>query len=79
MRRIAVSALRERIGDVLRHVAVLREPIILTRHGHELGAIVPMEDLERLRALDAEEQTSASLAAYRSSWRRLTDSIHRRR
>ena len=79
MRRIAVSALRERVGDVLRHVAIRREPIILTRHGHELGAIVPMEDLERLRALDAEQQTPGSLTAYRASWRRFTDSIHRRR
>lgn len=77
MRRIPVSALRERLGEVLRHVAVRRESIILTRHGHELGAIVPMEDVERLRALDAEESVPR-LAPYRSSWRRLTDSIHRR-
>jgi prevent-host-death family protein len=77
VRRIPASALRERLGEVLRLVAVRRESIILTRHGHELGAIVPMEDLERLRALDA-EQSGARLAPYRSSWRRLTDSIHRR-
>lgn len=78
MRRIAVSALRERLGDVLTHVAVRREWIILTRHGHELGAIVPMEDVERLRALDAGEPDDRRLTAYGSSWRRLTDSIHRR-
>jgi prevent-host-death family protein len=77
VRRIPVSALRERLGGVLKHVAVRREPIILTRHGHDLGAIVPMEDLERLRALDAEE-SGARMAPYRSSWRRLTDSMHRR-
>ena len=79
MRRIAVSALRERIGDVLTHVAVRRETIILTRHGHELGAIVPMEDVERLRAMDGDGASAGPLAAHRSSWRRLTDSIHRRR
>ena len=78
MRRIAVSALRERIGDVFNHVAVRRERIVLTRHGHELGAIVPMEDLERLRALDAGEEDEGPLTPYRTSWRRLTDSIHKR-
>ena len=78
MRRIPVSAVRERFGEVLRHVAAGREWIILTRHGRELGAIVPMEDVERLRALDGEAD-EARLQGYRSSWRRITDSIHRRR
>ncbi len=78
MRRIAVSALRERIGDVFVHVAVRRERIILTRHGRDLGAIVPIEDVERLRALDAVGDDKDALTPYRTSWRRLTDSIHRR-
>lgn len=78
MRRIAVSALRERIGDVFVHVAIRQERIILTRHGRDLGAIVPMEDVERLRALDAADQDDGPLTPYRTSWRRLTDSIHRR-
>lgn len=77
MRRISVSAVRERIGDVLSHVAHRRERIVLTRHGREIGAIVPMEDLERLHALEA-EQDEGPLTPYRTSWRRLTDSIHRR-
>jgi prevent-host-death family protein len=77
MRRIAVSAVRERIADVLGHVALRRERIVLTRHGRELGAIVPMEDLEVLRSLDERDQDQ-SLSAYRSSWRRVTDTIHRR-
>ena len=78
MRRITVSAVRERIGDVLTHVAVRRERIVLTRHGRAVGAIVPMEDVERLRALDASEEDEGPLTPYRTSWRRLTDSIHRR-
>lgn len=78
MRRITVSAVRERIGDVLTHVALRRERIVLTRHGREVGAIVPMEDVERLRALDAAEEDEGPLTPYRTSWRRLTDSIHRR-
>lgn len=78
MRRIAVSALRERIGDVFVHVAVRRERIILTRHGRDLGAIVPIEDVERLRALDAAADGKDALTPYRNSWRRLTESMHRR-
>lgn len=76
MRQIPVSAVRERIADVLGHVALKRERIILTRHGRELGAIVPMEDLERLRSLEAGE-ASRSMTAYRASWKRVTDALHR--
>lgn len=76
MRHIAVSAVRERIADVLGHVAHRRERIILTRHGRELGAIVPMEDLERLRSLEAVEG-GRSMRAYRASWKRVTDALHR--
>ena len=78
MRRIAVSALRERIGDVFMHVALRRERIVLTRHGRELGAIVPMEDLERLRSIDAGDDQDGPMTQYQTSWRRLTDSIHKR-
>jgi prevent-host-death family protein len=78
LRRIAVSALRERIGDVFMHVALRRERIVLTRHGRELGAIVPMEDLERLRSIDAGDDQDGPMTPYQTSWRRLTDSIHKR-
>lgn len=78
MRGVTVSMVRERIADVVTHVALRRERIILTRHGREIGAIVPMEDIERLRALDAGEQDTEPMTPYRTSWRKLTDSIHRR-
>lgn len=77
VRRVAVSAVRERIADVLGHVAVRHERIILTRHGRELGALVPMQDLERLRRIEAGNSPTPS--AYQASWRRVTDAIHRRR
>ncbi len=72
--------MRERFADVLAHVAVRRERIILTRHGREVGAIVPVEDLERLREMDGKpaDPRSPTIAAHRASWRRLTDSMHRR-
>ena len=80
LRRIAVAAMRERFADVLAHVAVRRERIVLTRHGREVGAIVPVEDLRRLRELDGEhaDQQNRTIAAHRASWHRMTDSMHRR-
>lgn len=71
MRRIAISALRERIGDVLTHVSTRRERVVLTKHGREVGALVPMEDLETLRALESDDE-SRTMRAYRASWRRIT-------
>lgn len=71
MRRLAISALRQRVGDVLTHVATRRERVVLTRHGHAIGAIVPLEDLETLRALESDEG-SRTMRAYRASWRRMT-------
>ena len=72
--------MRERFADVLAHVAVRHERIVLTRHGRVVGAIVPAEDLDRLRQLGGEtaEPRNPTLAAYRASWRRVTDSLHRR-
>jgi prevent-host-death family protein len=78
VRRIAVSVLRERLGDVLSHVATRRERIILTRHGRRVGAIVPMEDVQRLQELDADDGTRGVMRSYRRSWRHVTDSIQRR-
>ncbi|MGH2418030.1 MAG: type II toxin-antitoxin system Phd/YefM family antitoxin [Candidatus Limnocylindria bacterium] len=78
IRRLAVSAVREQLADVLGYVVRRRERIVLTRHGRPLGAIVPMEDLERLHGLEAADEGLLP-SGYRASWRRVTESIHRRR
>jgi prevent-host-death family protein len=72
--------MRERFADVLAHVAIRRERIVLTRHGREVGAIIPVEDLDRLRQMDSTDADppNPTIAAYRASWRRVTDSMHRR-
>ncbi|MCV0403550.1 MAG: type II toxin-antitoxin system Phd/YefM family antitoxin [Chloroflexi bacterium] len=77
MRCISISALREHLSGVVEHVARRRERIVLTRHGRAVGALVPLEDLERLtESVDGNER--AGLTPYQTSWRRLTDRIHRR-
>lgn len=78
MRRIPVSAARDRIAEVLARVQ-RRERVVLTRHGRDVGAIVPMEDLHELQAAERVDESSGALAAYRSSWRRVTEAIHHRR
>ena len=77
MRRIAVSAARDRIAEVLARVQ-RHERVILTRHGRDVGAIVPMADLHRLHEAEPAEE-SRTLQAYRASWRRVTNAIHHRR
>lgn len=72
--------MRERFADVLTHVSVRNERIVLTRHGRAVGAVVPVEDLNRLREMDGEEADprNPTMTAYRASWRRVTDSMRRR-
>lgn len=81
MRRIAVSAMRERISDVVGHVMHRRERVVLTRHGKEVWAIVPMEDLarlERFEHFDAPRERRSAVDAHRVSWRKVTEAFHRR-
>ena len=44
---------RERLADVVIDVAFRNTRVILTRHGRPLAAVVSIEDLERLKGLDA--------------------------
>jgi len=60
---------KETFGDTLSRVGYGKERIILTRRGKPLAAIVPLEDLELLNALentaDAEEVQAAREEAAR--------------
>ena len=52
MGSMMASAARTRFAEVLNRVAYGRERIVLNRHGRGLVAIVPVEDLELLKALE---------------------------
>lgn len=78
MRRMSVSEARERIADVMGRVQ-RRERVIVTRHGRDVAAIVPIEDLDWLRAAESPHDESRVTIAHRSTWRRVTDAIHHRR
>lgn len=43
---------RDHFSDVLNRAAFGKERIVLTRHGRDLAAVVPLEDLELLSAIE---------------------------
>ena len=65
MTRLAASAVRESLGDTLNRVAYRGERIILERHGKAVAALVPVEDLSRLEALEDRLDADAARKARR--------------
>ena len=59
---LTVTEARERFADVLIDVAFRGGRVILLRHGRRLAALVPMEDLARLEALERENEPDAPSA-----------------
>ncbi len=43
---------RDRLSEILNRAGLLKERIILTRYGKGLAAVVPIEDLEMIEALE---------------------------
>ena len=52
MARIAASKVREDFSDTLNRVAYGRERVVLHRRGKEVAAVVPIEDLKLLEAIE---------------------------
>jgi prevent-host-death family protein len=69
MQRLSVGGARDQLADALNRVAYRGERIIIERRGKSLAAVVPMEDLELLQALedriDLEEAREALAEAQR--------------
>ncbi len=57
---ISVSDAREGFADLVNRVAYARERVRVVRRGRELVAIVPMEDVELLEAIEAELDIAAA-------------------
>ena len=49
---IATADARKNFADIVNKVAYGSEPVVLTRRGQEIAAIVSMEELELLRAIE---------------------------
>jgi len=52
MAHIAASKVRKDFSDTVNRVAYGRERVILRRRGKEIAAVVPMEDLKFLEAIE---------------------------
>jgi prevent-host-death family protein len=52
MTHIEATKARDEFADTLNRVAYAGERIVLSRRGKEIAAIVPMEDLEMIRAIE---------------------------
>ena len=81
----AASAARSSFSDMLNRAAYGKERVVVTRRGKALAAIVPLEDMEKLAALE-DEIDARTIAKRLASWRRsgrkstpLTDVIRKHR
>lgn len=62
---IDTSVVRDGLSDTLNRVSYGKERIVIKRHGKEIAALVPMEDLEFLEELEDRldlEEARAALA-----------------
>ena len=50
---VGADAARDGLTELMGRAAFAGERFILTRNGKQTAALIPMKDLERLRALDA--------------------------
>jgi len=65
MTTLTASAVRDSLGDTLNRVAYGRERILLERHGKAVAALISIDDLALLEALEDQ----ADLKAVRSARR----------
>jgi prevent-host-death family protein len=79
---VTVADARSDLAELLNRVAYGKERLVITRHGRELAALVPIEDLhlsDRLRKFVARKDVARALAALdagkTSSWDQLRREI----
>ncbi len=60
---IGIADLRNQLSDVLNRVAYSGERVTLERHGKEIAAVVSMEDLALLEAIEDKEDAKAARRA----------------
>lgn len=52
MRRLATGKVRQEFADTLNRVAYGRERVVLHRRGKDVAALIPIDDLELLEAIE---------------------------
>ncbi len=66
---ISTTAARDRFADILNRAAYGKERVVLTRRGRPLVAVVPIEDVARLEALE-DERDAEEVRRRREAWER---------
>ena len=79
---VTVADARSGLAEILNRVAYGKERLVITRHGRELAAIVPVEDLQlvhRLRRFVARKDVARALAELdagkSASWEKLREEL----
>jgi prevent-host-death family protein len=67
MAEVSITEARDELADILNRAAYGKERVVLTRHGKRLVAVVPVEDLEVLEALEDRLDAEAAERALRES------------
>jgi prevent-host-death family protein len=75
MTRLAATALRSQVADTLNRVAYRGERIALERHGKAVAALVSIDDLELLEALEDRSDLAAVRRALKEPGRRRWDQV----
>ncbi len=60
MVELSTTAAREDFSEVINRAAYGKERVVLTRRGKKLVAVIPVEDLEKLEALEDELDIAAA-------------------
>jgi prevent-host-death family protein len=63
MSKISTVEAREQFSDVVNRAAYGKERVVLTRRGKDLAAVVPIEDMRLLEALEDQLDSEAAKEA----------------
>jgi prevent-host-death family protein len=82
MTDISAADARKNLSEILNRVAYSKERVVLTRHGNQIAAIVPLEDLDLLTQLrsvvqrrDIDDALSESERGRTVSWESLKEEL----
>lgn len=74
MGKISTADIRSSLADVLNRAGYAKERVTITRRGRKIAAIVPMEDVEMLEAIEDRLDLEAARKALREVGRSGTTS-----
>jgi len=72
MARLPASKARQQLADVLNRVAYGGERVVVERRGKGVAAVIPVEDLELLEALEDRYDVEAARAALAAKGRNVS-------